>query len=434
MAESPLYRQRALDRLSEPRRQVGRLRLVRPADHVALGALGMLAFATLAWSVFGKVRVSVAGEGILLRANPTITGTVLSTVAQPALLQQQAQLESKLLAAQARTSSADSLRAREIAVERESLVRQVNEADARIQTLTDLERTQSSAASRVAAQRSRELAAQEKRAIGLMEEAERDLQSAKDLARSGALSTAEVTASSATALAAATALDEIRQQQASLPLEQVEAARQHDDLIRVLGEARAERDELETRLVALDRAELERRATEEEGLSDIRHQLEAVELELDLRRATSDEDEPAVVPTDDELLVAVFMDAADAKRVRPGMTLRVAPDSVESARYGTALGSVLEVSTYPVTPDQAEALLANDTLGERLAGSGRAVLLIGTLTPAEDTPSGYAWTTAKGPPDPLSPGTTLTATVTVERRRPITWMLPALRRLFGGGS
>ena len=62
------------------------------------------------------------------------------------------------------------------------------------------------------------------------------------------------------------------------------------------------------------------------------------------------------------------------------------------------------------------------------------MLLIGTLTPAEDTPSGYAWTTAKGPPDPLSPGTTLTATVTVERRRPITWMLPALRRLFGGGS
>ena len=153
-----------------------------------------------------------------------------------------------------------------------------------------------------------------------------------------------------------------------------------------------------------------------------------------MRRATTDEKDAPVVASDDGLLVAVFMDAADAKRVRSGMDLRVAPDSVEVARYGAALGSVLEVSTYPVTPDQAEALLGNATLAERLAGSGRAVLLIGRLTTSDHTPSGYAWTTSQGPPDAIGPGTTLTASVTVEHRRPIPWLLPMLRHLTGGGS
>jgi HlyD family secretion protein len=155
---------------------------------------------------------------------------------------------------------------------------------------------------------------------------------------------------------------------------------------------------------------------------------------LDLERARATMDGPKVSAPADELLAVVFLDAADAKRVEPGAEIRVAPDSVEKARYGSAVGVVVAVSSRPVSPAQAEALLANGALAERLAGSGRAMLVVARLTPADDTATGYRWTTSDGPPGTLTAGTTLTASATVEHRRPVTWFMPALRTLTGQGT
>ena len=57
-------------------------------------------------------------------------------------------------------------------------------------------------------------------------------------------------------------------------------------------------------------------------------------------------------------------------------------------------------------------------------------MVIARLQP-DETPTGYRWTTSSGPASALTPGTTVSAAVTVERRRPITWLLPALRNLVG---
>ena len=190
----------------------------------------------------------------------------------------------------------------------------------------------------------------------------------------------------------------------------------------------------------IDREQVVANGEERKELAVLQRELDQAELELSLRHVDAPEDpagaessvvEP-VVPgaKPNELLVVLFMDAAQAKRVEQGAELRVSPDSVEVERFGAAVGRVVEVTTYPVTPAQAEVLLGNDALAQELARSGRAVVLIGRLEPAE-TPSGVRWTSSTGPSLSLTPGTTLTAHVTVERRRPIGFLLPFLRRMTG---
>ena len=56
--------------------------------------------------------------------------------------------------------------------------------------------------------------------------------------------------------------------------------------------------------------------------------------------------------------------------------------------------------------------------------------VVARLLPAE-TPSKLAWSSSRGPEHGVSAGTATTARVSVERRRPITFVLPYLRTLFG---
>lgn len=236
----------------------------------------------------------------------------------------------------------------------------------------------------------------------------------------------------AEALAAQRARDDAAEALATLPVEVVDAAAAGDELAERLADARAARDALVAEGLALERGEIDRKsALEREGRA-LQNQLDAVELAL--ARGTVDGEGPGAGAADGALLAVLFLDAADAKRVAPGAEILVAPDPVEKARFGSVVGTVLQVSARPVTPAQAEALLANDALAERLAGGGRAMLVVARLEPAADTPSGLRWTTSRGPPAPLTEGTTVTASVTVERRRPITWFMPALRTLTGVGT
>jgi hypothetical protein len=60
---SPIFRQAALDRLSSPEQLDERLTLVSPRSWLALAGLGALLAGLLAWSVFGRIAITVEGRG-----------------------------------------------------------------------------------------------------------------------------------------------------------------------------------------------------------------------------------------------------------------------------------------------------------------------------------------------------------------------------------
>jgi multidrug efflux pump subunit AcrA (membrane-fusion protein) len=154
----------------------------------------------------------------------------------------------------------------------------------------------------------------------------------------------------------------------------------------------------------------------------------------------------------------VLFSDADAVRLRPGNEILLDP-ALQSRdryggtaeRYGSLVGRITAIS--PANADLAEVTrvvgdgaLAQSlmqrsrqaALGEggdpmELAGErlGAPVQLVTVALEPGDTPSGLRWTGGPGPDVPLMNGTPARAKVDVERRAPVSFVLPFLRWLGG---
>jgi HlyD family secretion protein len=57
--------------------------------------------------------------------------------------------------------------------------------------------------------------------------------------------------------------------------------------------------------------------------------------------------------------------------------------------------------------------------------------VLADLIPDPAAPDGYCWSSGRGPRNPIHSGTLCESGITLERRAPITLVLPLLRRTFG---
>jgi HlyD family secretion protein len=119
------------------------------------------------------------------------------------------------------------------------------------------------------------------------------------------------------------------------------------------------------------------------------------------------------------------------KKVQAGMRVLLAPDTVERERFGSLLATVTSVSAFPVTREGMLSLIGNAEVVATLAAQGPSLEVVTALAPAPETFSHYQWSSAQGPPLQITSGTTLTARVVVERRAPMTYLLPVLRETSG---
>jgi HlyD family secretion protein len=127
-----------------------------------------------------------------------------------------------------------------------------------------------------------------------------------------------------------------------------------------------------------------------------------------------------------------YFPVASGKRIRPGLSVRVTPTTVQRQRYGSMYGKVIRVSPFPITHEAAANMLGNPDVVSGLLPSGGVIEVEVELEPAE-TPSGYRWTSA-GSNEPVTAGTTTLTRVIVEERAPITYLLPVLRSLWEGSG
>jgi HlyD family secretion protein len=122
------------------------------------------------------------------------------------------------------------------------------------------------------------------------------------------------------------------------------------------------------------------------------------------------------------------------KKVAPGMEVRVEPATVKKEEFGTLLGTVVAVSDFPMTAEGMASVLQNPELVTRFMEQGPPYAVRVALIANPDAASGYRWSGGPGPPLKLSSGTTVRASVTIERRAPISLLLPLLKRQAGISS
>jgi HlyD family secretion protein len=77
------------------------------------------------------------------------------------------------------------------------------------------------------------------------------------------------------------------------------------------------------------------------------------------------------------------------------------------------------------------AVVANDALVRELLGKDAKLEMRAELIPDAETPSGYQWSSSSGPPFRIAGGTRVNVSVVVDRRPPITYVLPIIRSAIG---
>lgn len=123
---------------------------------------------------------------------------------------------------------------------------------------------------------------------------------------------------------------------------------------------------------------------------------------------------------DDRLVAMLFVSSANVAGIFPGESVRLAVSSAPAAAFGLLRGRVAAVSQYPLTGLEISALVGGDLPIGPLQVGGAPYLVTVSLVTDHKTATGYAWTTASGPPTALALQVPATGTVILGSFAPIT--------------
>jgi len=475
MATPRLFRQRALDRLATPDELDDLLQVVHLKAWIPLVTLAGLCVAALVWSIAGRIPVTVDGKGVLINpgnvkglqsetsgqlvelhlhvGQELESGQVIGRFHQPALQTVASQAEAKrdeLVAADAASDKLDALR-RELEqqsndAQRKRISQEITKLLAMAQAIVEKDKTYR-AAQRRNLERTKSLSQQ------LHNSLEKHFQQVKQLKAEGLTAGPLVLSTERDFTESQLRLASIEVQLRELDLREIQGDEKFLEQQNRISDLQLQLKELDVKEQRLRQQILDANFIRENSISDVRRQIER--LKFDLQRHTQltskysgrvlevavsagqriDEGQRlGSVEVDDsnaKIKNVAYFEVGKGKRIRPGMEVRVTPATVERERHGAILGRVVSVSSFPITRQGATNLVGNEEVAAMLTRSGGMIEVVMELERDPHTFSGFHWT-GQGPRSRFSAGTTTTVRVTVEQRRPITYLLPVLRTwVFG---
>jgi HlyD family secretion protein len=192
-------------------------------------------------------------------------------------------------------------------------------------------------------------------------------------------------------------------------------------------------------------------AEKQQRIQDLQRNLNAAKSELDIaenvvspydgevleikvsRGATVGVGEPllSIQPEVQDLQVLVYVPAEQAKNVITGMDVKISPSTVKPEEFGFIKGKVTYASGFPDTPAELMRNFENEVLVKALTQAGPVTELHVEMEKNPKTPSGYQWSSPKGPSVTISGGTLCKAEIITRWQAPITLVLPFLKNTLG---
>lgn len=133
----------------------------------------------------------------------------------------------------------------------------------------------------------------------------------------------------------------------------------------------------------------------------------------------------------EKLEAVLYVNARDGKRVKAGMASTVVPSTVKQEETGSMLGIVTNVAEFPSTREGMMRQLGNEPLVSQLSQSGAVMAVHVDLIPDSEVPGGYRWTSRRGGKVTIEPGTLCSAELSVEKKIPITLVIPYIVKWLG---
>jgi HlyD family secretion protein len=133
--------------------------------------------------------------------------------------------------------------------------------------------------------------------------------------------------------------------------------------------------------------------------------------------------------TDQPLEAVAFI--PQGSRIQPGMVAQMSPEGIPWEEYGYMLGTVERVNQGPANPDAMNRYLRNQTLIQQFTSVGGVYEVRVKPIRDDSTPSGFKWTSRRGPDLSFGSGTLLRVQIPVVEKRPIALVIPTIRTWLG---
>ncbi len=411
-----IFRKVALERLSSPEQLDQLMQVTSPRGWLALGALGAILLASLGWGIWGSVPTQASGGGILLRQ-----GGVSDVVTNAAGQMDEVLVKSGDLVAKGQPVAR---------IRQDVIVRQIRDSQAKLAAL----RSELAEAVRSAGEqkrlRARDTAQQKanlQRAIETLEKdqallAER-MEAERKLLEDGLITKQTFIATQQSLNQKRDDLANQRLQLNGLDLKRLEDDQQLDQQITV-------------RQAAIRDLELESRELNAKLTENVVVTSPYGGRVLEILAARGDVVSPgspvlSVEVVSEDLVAVLFVPAASGKQVQKGMAVLVSPSTVKREEYGSILGRVTRVAEFPSTARGMTRLLGNEALVTKLMAEGPPIQVDVALVRDPSTPTGYRWSSSRGPSVKISSGTLTQGDVVVKEDRPIRLVIPTLREKLG---
>ncbi|MBD2694675.1 NHLP bacteriocin system secretion protein [Anabaena catenula] len=475
LKQSKIFRQEALDRLSSPERLDQAMQVVKPQAWLSLSAMGFLVAVGVLWSVFGRIPLTVTGQGILIRPRHVVQfqspssgqllnlkvkpgdavkkGDVLGIIDQSALKQQLQQEQIKLQQLQTQNDEINKLKQQ--LIDQQVLILQQQRVDLenslqreqvtprlRDQTLTSI------------AQKRQNFQQRKQQISYLLNTLKKQVENRRNLFQESVISQDLLVQSEEQYFNTQAQFLDIESQLKELDIQTTNTQRDYLQNLNKSDEIKTKIKDINTqeaKLIAQDRKESIDKTNQ---IREVKHRIAQLELQLvQESRIISKYDgqilEVSAIPgqiinsgtrlgaieAEDpktKLMSLVYFANKDGKQIKSGMSVQVTPSFTKREKEGGIVGVIQNISAFPVTTQDIAAIIGNQEIADSLAGKGEGrVQAFVQLQEDSTTFSGYKWSSSLGPNLKISSGTTTTVQVKVNEVAPIYYILPLLRSWTG---
>ena len=472
-----LFRKESLERLSSPERLDQLMQVVTPKSWLPVITLVSLVSATVLWSIYGRIPITVQGQGVIIyprkvvslqskssgqllalnvKAGDTIKkGQVLATINQSELQKQLQQQRLKLIELQTQDQSITSLERISIAQDQQTRTQQRSYLQKRIQelqTLTPLLKARGNDSTQQQRASLQQKLKAFKDRIPILQER---MKKRQYLYEEGAVS---VDIPYEAELKYQENLDQIYDIEAQLKdlkLKEAQQEKAYQENLTTIADYQAQLKQLDAEEANQTQQNLEAATLRKKEIQDVQREIARLEQQLkdnaqilspysgrilELAVAAGQVVSPGtrlgVIESENsssKLVAITYFSIADGKKIQPGMNMQITPQTVKRERFGGILGTVSTVSSFPITEEAAANEVGNLEIIKSLTTNQPEGLMqvFAHLKTDTNTFSGYQWSSSEGPQLKISSGTTTTVRIKLEDRRPITFLLPVLREYTG---
>ncbi len=472
-----LFRKESLERLSSPERLDQLMQVVSLKSWLPLATLGSLVVAGVIWSIFGRIPITIQGQGVLIYPYQVVPlqstgsgqllslnvkvgdivkeGQVLGTINQAQLNKELQQQRDKLVQLEAQDRSITLLQSHSRDQENKSMQTQhlTLEQNLKItQAMTPVLKEKGF----VALQINRKNLQQRLQTLqGMLPTYKKRLENRQSLFELGAVSDDTVLQARQDYLNNIANINDAQSQLRQADVKEADAQRQYLQELNSMKDLQAQLQQLGSQKATQTQQHAESSINRKNQIREVMQTIAKQEFELkDNSQIISKHSgrileiivtsgqvvnsgtriaNIAVEEPSNKLVGVTFFSVGDGKKIKPGMQLQITPKTVKRERFGGIVGTVTTISVFPITKEAVGSVVGNSEIVQGLVSDKEAGLLqvYGDMQLDPQTFSGYKWSSSTGPHLKISSGTTTDVRVKVEERAPITYVFPILRSVSG---